>query len=121
MNRTNAVDAMFNDLCSDIDRDYKSPEDKFLLHVYSTEEIIEMGFCKKSIDRIMAEAPVDAIEEYFESVIKDLKAEDVGGFDITDSAGITTVGQFIIAVKRTAVRGYLNMALSAFIRKLKQE
>lgn len=114
----NSIERRWAKLVCDVTDDYYG-EDKLLLRIYSAEEIIGMGFCKKNVDKIVYESSDQEVEEFFDKKVKDLRAIEFGGFDLSDTAGISTIGQLIAQIKRTAVIGYLNIQLSSTISELK--
>lgn len=120
MDKNNSVSIKFAELLSDITDDYKK-EDKLLLRVYSAEEVVEMGFCRREIDKIIHGCTDTSVEDFFEHNVSELRAVEFGGLELTDSAGISTVGQMIKQIRRVAVIGFLNLQLSSFIEKLKIE
>lgn len=134
--KRNPIDEKFDGLLADIETDYNSkiegsggPEDgmsgtlldKFALWAYTSDELISMGFCNKNVKRVMDGVDDKSINEYFDNVVSGLTAIDIGGIDMTDNAGCTTIGQFVFQVKRYAIISYLNLTLSKFIIELKSK
>lgn len=122
----NEIDKRFDELLTDIESDYKLrnadttvSDPKFLLWMYSAEELIETGFCKRNVDKVMEGIGDEVVSEYFDNTISNLTAQSIGGVSLIDSAGCTTIGQFIAQIKRAAVTSFLNVVLSKFIEKLK--
>ena len=115
------IDERLAQLESDILTDYEreGTADKFHLRLYSADELISAGFCRENIDRIIDSVTSENIEDYFNVNISSLTAGQFGGFDITDTTNSTTVRELIFAIKKQAVKGYLNIRLSSFIYKLK--
>ena len=120
---SNKVEELFGELQLDI----KSSIEQFDCNtsstlsftLYSAEELIEMGFVSKNINLIMDKISNKDIDEFYELHLKDLTVSQLGSVVVDDNTGIATLSQFILAIKKSALYGYLNKQLSSYLIEIK--
>lgn len=120
---SNRIEELFGGLQSDI----KSSIEQFDCNtsstlgitLYSAEELIEMGFVSKNINLIMDKISNEDIDEFYELHLKDLTVSQLGSVVVDDNTGIATLSQFILAIKKSALYGYLNRQLSSYLVEIK--
>lgn len=114
------IEEKYCQLKDDIERDYYG-EDKFLLRMFSSADIISAGFCASNIIKIVKDCDKSDIEEYFDKFVSGFNAEYLGGIEIMDNTGRSTIGEIITEIKRKAIYNFLNIELSKFIQELKDD
>jgi len=119
----NKIEELFGLLQSDISHTVDTNEPMVIsdmgVNYYGTNELIEMGFVSRNINQLLSKVSNDDIVEYFNMYVKNSTVSDIGNLDVTDSTGIATISQFIFAIQKSAVYGYLNKMLSEYLMIIK--
>lgn len=114
------VEERYIQLKEDIEKDYYG-DDKLCIRMFSTDDLISTGFCASNILKIVRDCNSLDIDEFFNKYVSGYNAEYLGGIEVMDSTGKSTIGEIIIEIKRKAIYNYLNIGLSKFIRELKDD
>jgi len=119
----NKIEELFGLLQSDISHTVDTNEPMVIsdmgVNYYGTNELIEMGFVSRNINQLLSKVSNDDIVEYFNMYVKNSTVSDIGNLDVTDSTGIATISQFIFAIQKSSVYGYLNKMLSEYLMIIK--
>lgn len=113
------VEKRLEEFKADITADYEG-ENKLGLNLYSTGELIEMGFVKTNVQKIMKDVPVPDMRYFFEKFVRMQTPITMGHVELINSDAIQTIGDFLDEFVKQSVFVYLNINLSDFVKSLKE-